>query len=551
MIICCFDMSIGVFSFIMPDINDLLRDHVTLEVECLDRLYLNGYIPKLQTGGQLVQFLMGCRGFSIPSPALLGKITEAFRANVKEFAEAEGIPLIKFQPGQRKDDIANRLRAERPVRDEVVFVGVAQEKAMAFSGRKRNKKGYVGFQYERNKSVYVNHYYFYLDDEDFGPGFIKICSYAPWGIKVCLNGHEWAKRQLAKSGVQFETLDNGFLGCEEPEKLQEICDTLGPEQIAVFFQKWLHRLPLPLSPADRAHGYDWQLSIWQMEVSLTQVFDQPLRGRQFFEEVMRDNLDLGRPDRVQLIFDRKVTKKTPGRFRTRVIQAGVHPSLHIEYKKFHLKQYFKDGRALRTEGTFNDPKDFGVNKGLRNLPYLQQLGRHINRRLLDVQRVSHNCGMSNESIHKVVQPTVTEDGQRAPGLKFGDPRVMALFLALTLFTNLVNGFRNRDLLPLVADLLETETYSYSPGRMTYDLRRLRLKGLISRPPGTNRYFLTPYGWKVARLFSRLEARVFRPAFTAFSESPAALPPGLCAALKKVDAQLDNLIDQAVPIKKAA
>lgn len=105
-----------------------------------------------------------------------------------------------------------------------------------------------------------------------------------------------------------------------------------------------------------------------------------------FEEVIRDNLDLRRPDRVRLIFDRKVTKKTPGRFRTRVIQAGVHPSLHIKYKKFHLKQYFKDGRALRTEGTFNHPKDFGVNKGLRNLSYLQQLGRRINRRLLDVQQ---------------------------------------------------------------------------------------------------------------------------------------------------------------------
>ncbi len=400
-----------------------------------------------------MRFLMEGRGQKIPSPVLLERITKHFVASVKKFAADNGIPLVKFEHGQRKDDIANELRAQRPVRDEVVFVGVAQEKAQAFSGRKRDKKGYVGFDYDHNKSVYVNHYYFYLDDEDFGPAFIKICSYAPWAVKVCLNGHEWAKRQLEKSAVKFETLDNGFLSCEDSEKLQEICDSLGPDQINGFFRKWLHELPLPLTPNDRALGHDWELSIWQMEVSLTQVFDRPLRGRQFFEEVIRDNLDLGRPDRVRLIFERAVTKKTPGRFRTRVIQGGVHPSLHIEYKKFHLKQYFKEGRALRTEGTFNNPKDFGVNKGLRNLPYLQQLGRRINRRLLDVQRVSYNCGMSDESIEKVVQPSVTEDGQRAPGLKFGDPRVMALFLALTLFTNLVHGFRNRELRPFVADLL--------------------------------------------------------------------------------------------------
>lgn len=535
----------------MPNINDLLRDHVTLEVECLDRIYLNGYVPKLQTGGQLVRFMIERLGKPIPSPSLLGKITQGFVAAVKQFAQDNEIPLLKFEHKQRKDDIANELRAKRSVRDRVVFIGVAQEKAKTFSGRKREKKGYVGFDYQQDKSVHVNQYYFYIDDEDFGPVFIKVCSYAPWGIKVCINGHEWAKRQLEKDGVKCETLDNGFRSCDDPKKLQEICDSLGPEQIDLFFRKWLRRIPLPLTLADRTSGYDWELSMWQVEVSLTQVFDRPLRGRQFFEEVIRDNLDLGRPDRISLVFDRKITKATPGRFRTRVMYEGVHPSLHVEYKKFHLKQYFKEGRALRTEGTFNNPKDFGVNKGLRNLPYLQQLGRNINKRLLDVQRVSFNCGMSEESIQRVVQPTVTEDDQRAPGLKLGDPRVMALFLALTLFTNLLNGFRNKDLRSIVADLLETDTCSYTASKMTYDLKRLRLKGIIARPPGRHRYFLTPYGWKVARLFTRLEARVFRPALTAFSESPAALPPGLREALKKVDAQFDHLISQALPGKKAA
>ena len=156
-----------------------------------------------------------------------------------------------------------------------------------------------------------------------------MCSYAPWGTKLCLNGHEWAKRQLEKRRIDYEALDNGFLSCADPKKLQEICDSLSPEDIDRVFRKWLNRLPLPLTAEDRSAGYDWNLSIWQMEVSLTQIFDRPLRGREFCEEIIRDNLDLGRPDRVQLSFDRAVTKKTPGEFRTRVIQDGVHPSLHI------------------------------------------------------------------------------------------------------------------------------------------------------------------------------------------------------------------------------
>jgi hypothetical protein len=531
----------------MASIPELLKDHVTLEVECLDRLYLNGYIGALATSGGLVTFMREQLGKPIPSPVVLGQVTEKFRDAVKAMAEREQIPVYQFNHKERKDDVANKIRHQRGLRDGIVFIGVAQEKAQAFQGKKINGQ----FQYTRDKTVYVNHYYFYIDDADFGPVFIKVCSYAPWGTKLCLNGHEWAKRQLEKKGIAYEALDNGFLSCADPKKLQEICDALGPEDIDRLFRKWLERIPLPLRPEDRAVGYDWNLSIWQMEVSLTQIFDRPLRGREFFEEIIRDNLDLGRPDRVQLIFDRVVTKKTPGQFRTRVIQDGVHPSLHIDYKNFDLKQYFKEGRGCRTEGTFRNPNDFGVNKGLSNLPYLHKIGREINRRLLEVERVSHNSGMSGDSIQRVVQPTVTADGEKAPALKFGQPRVMALFLALTLFQHLIDGFHNRDLRARVVDLLGVTSEQYTASQMTYDLRRLRLKGLIFRPPKTHRYYLTPHGWKIARLFTRLEARVFRPAVAMFTSNDAVLPFALRASLNRVDAQLDQLIYQAFPQAKAA
>lgn len=192
-----------------------------------------------------------------------------------------------------------------------------------------------------------------------------------------------------------------------------------------------------------------------------------------------------------------------------------------------------------------------MNKGLSNLPYLQKIGREINRRLLEVERVSHNSGLSGDSIQRVVQPTVTPDGEKVPALKFGQPRVMALLLALTLFQHLVDGFQNRDLRGLVADLLGITTEHYTAAQMTYDLRRLRLKGLIFRPPRTNRYFVTPYGWKVARLFSRLEARVFRPAMATFTANDAVLPFPLRQALDRVDAQLDMLIYDAFPLPKAS
>jgi hypothetical protein len=528
----------------MATIPELLAGHVTLEVECVDRLYLDGYISRLATGLGLVAFMRDQLGKPVPSPVVLAQISEKFRESVKALAAREGIPVFQFQHKERKDDIAHEFRRQRGVRDGIVFIGIAQEKTQAYNGRKVDGQ----FHFDRDKTVYVNHYYFYIDDADFGPLFIKVCSYAPWATKLCLNGHEWAKRQLEREGVAYEELDNGLLSCADPWRLQEICDSLTPEKIEAVFRKWLACIALPLSADDREAGYDWQLSIWQMEVSLTQIYDRPVKGREFFEEVIRDNLDLGRPDRVQLVFDRVITKKTPGHFRTRVIQDGVHPSLHIEYKSFHLKQYFKQGRGCRTEGTFRDPGDFGVNKGISNLPYLQQIGRAINRRLLDVERVSHNCGMSGDSIQRVVQPTVTEDGKKAPALKFGHPRVMALFLGLTMFHHLIDGFRNRELREHVCELLNQP--QYSAGQMTYDLRRLRMKGLIYRPAGTNRYLVTPHGWKVARLFSRLEARVFRPAMAAFTSPDAVYPAGLRRAVENVDRQLDELIYDAVPATRS-
>jgi hypothetical protein len=162
----------------------------------------------------------------------------------------------------------------------------------------------------------VNHYYFYCVDQDFGPFFLKFCSYFPYNAKLCINGNEYLKRQLAKRGVAFEPLDNGVKSCANPKLMQRLCDELSADKIDRLLRKWLRRLPHPFPARDRAAGYRDLLSILQAEFSLTQVLDQPVTGRIFFEEVIRENLDIGRPSQVSLVFDRKVSRRTPGRFRT-------------------------------------------------------------------------------------------------------------------------------------------------------------------------------------------------------------------------------------------
>jgi hypothetical protein len=373
----------------------------------------------------------------------------------------------------------------------------------------------------------VNQFYFYCLDADFGPFFLKFCSYFPYNAKLCINGNEWAKRQAAKAGIGFTALDNGFAAVDDPAGVQVICDRLGPEQIDALLRKWLARLPHPFSPADRAAGYRYDISILQAEFSLTQMLDQPVSGRVFFEHVIRDNLDIGRPDQVALIFDRKLIRRgpraTPGRFRTRVITDGVTPSLYVDYKHTRIKQYHKEGRALRTETTINDTTDFRIGKRLTNLPALREIGSTANRRLLRVQSISHDPITGADALHAITAPITTATGARIPGLRLGEQRSHALLAALPLFQLQPNGFANKDLRMLTAQLRAVPAERVTAGQMTYDLRRLRARGLIARIPRTHRYTITDHGLHTAMFLSAVHDR-FLPTGLAHLADHATSPP---------------------------
>ena len=524
----------------------ILREHVTLAVESLDRMYLNVYMPRLQHASGVASFFRYHRGQPFASSALMQPMSQAFVTAIEQFARLNDVPLLSFVKGQRKDDLAAEYRARATRDDGVLFIGKAQEKASVFrTEKRRNAESGQSYPWIVRSTAMVNQYYFYALDQDFGPFFLKFCSYFPYTAKLCLNGHEYAKRQLERAGVAYESLDNGFLSCADPTRLQAICDDLSAEKLEVFARTWLARLPQPFTAADQAAGYQYDLSMLQVECSLTQVLDRPLTGRIFFEEVIRENLDLGRPDQVQLIFERRVTKRTPGRFRTRVITHGVSPSLHIDYKHSRIKQYHKEGRGLRTETTINNPRDFAIGKRLLNLPALRQVGFQANRRLLDVQTVSHDCHIGEAAFQQVTQPIVV-DTQRAPALRFADPRVQALLSSLLLFSSLPQGFAHRDLRPQLAALRGLTPDDLTQGRMSYDLRRLRLHGLIERLAGTHRYRLTESGLRVALFFTRTYARVLRPGLSqVMSPSPPSDDDSkLRRAFDHVAAAMDDLIRQA-------
>jgi hypothetical protein len=329
----------------MADYATLLRDHVSLTCRSVDRIFLQAYVPRLQSVGMVCQFLRWQRGYPIPSSAAFGKIGQAYATEVHKFAKANGIPVRHFAKGESKEQAARpylEAAARQGGEGTVALIGIAQEKASvwrSWKARGQELAAHPHMEWGR-QMAFVNHFYFYLWDPQWGAAFWKTNAYAPYPVWLWLNGHEWAKRQLAKAGIGFTALDNGFASCDEPGLLQRLCNRLGPGAVTSFFWRWQARLPSPFTREDLRAGYVYELAFRQFEVSDTRVFDRPAAGRAFFEGLIRDHLDVGRPDQVALIFDKKIQRNTPGMFRTRVITRGVDPRLVCYYKSARLKQYF-------------------------------------------------------------------------------------------------------------------------------------------------------------------------------------------------------------------
>jgi hypothetical protein len=432
---------------------------------------------------------------------------------------------------------------------QVLYVGVAQEKQKVFrTVKRRNPVTGKAYPWLVPATGVINQYYFYCVDEEFGPVCVKFSGYFPYTGRLILNGNEYAQRQAAKAGIGFTPLDNAFAAVDDVAAVQKICDGLDEHKIEALAARLLALLPHPFTAADTAAGYRYELSVLQAEFSLTQVLDKPVSGRVFFDQLIRDNLDIGRPDRVGLIFGRRIQHgrkhPTPGRFRTRVITEGVTPSLHAGCKNSKIKQYHKLGKALRTETTINDTTDFGVAKGLSHLPQLKEIGFTASRRLLQVQQISHDPADGAATLAALTSPVISPAGTRTAGMPITSPRVQALLAALCVFRLLPNGFTNRDLRTHLAPLLGLDPEAMTSGQITYDLRRLRIHGLIQRIPHSFRYQVTPAGLRQALFLTRLTRRLLIPGLAELTDPSPPAPSKLRNAARAYDTALDDLIRHA-------
>jgi hypothetical protein len=535
----------------MGTVNTLLAEHVNFRVTCVDRVGIAGYIRGLQYEGGVVKFILQ-RGFPIPSPVVLTRNHDRLVGEVDRFVKASALTVVRFRKGDVKEDIARPFQeaAAAAGRPGVVLVGKAQERMEAWVGYKDSASRlgtdrHPHFAFSRQAKV-PDHWYFYLHDDQWGPVLVKLAPFAPYPLWIVTNGHQWLKRQLAAAGVEFQALDNGLRSVGDPALAHRLAARLSAGHLRAGIERWLEWIPSPLLRSDRQHGFGYEFSVRQLEISDTAVFDAPRRGRAWFEAAIRDHLDLGRPEQVALVVDRHVRTRghrpTPGRFATEVVAQDINPKLQIHYKSSKAKCYLKEGRALRVETTINNPTDFGTLKTLNaeNWKVLRRIGADTNARFLAALGEGQAGLPDPASFESLVMPTV-HDGQRAPGLRFGDPRVMALLSSIAAFAHVMGGLTNRTLREHMSVRWNPD---YTTNQATYDLRRLRLKGLIERIDGTNTYRVTGHGRTFAIFLTKLAARVIIPTLTDFHSSlapPPSAPRPLITAWHDYEHRLDQLI----------
>src|SRR5919201_1181545 len=226
---------------ITQSLAQLQKEHVVMELECIDRMYLNAYVPKLTSEAGIAAFCRGYLGHRFASTKQAVAMTDTFIKSIRAFIEQEGLNLVHFKKGQRKDEVMQEHLRRFKKTEGVLFVGVAQEKVRVPRTTRRALPGGGTIPWIMYSSAMVNVYYFYCLDQDFGPFFLKFCSYFPYSAKLCLNGHEYLKCQLAQRGIAFQAMDNGLLCCADLKAAQRISDRLTQTKIEAFFRKWLAR----------------------------------------------------------------------------------------------------------------------------------------------------------------------------------------------------------------------------------------------------------------------------------------------------------------------
>jgi hypothetical protein len=486
------------------------KNSIKFAYRCFDRILLNGLIQPFQQPERVIGFFNAYREGQRVSRNFLRDIAQQFHNWVINRCQRWGVSLLDA-PEQRRDDfVAPYFRhAEN---DQVVVILKAREPARIMIAIGKEERWHLQLA-----ARWIVQYNFYINDQNWGRMFVRICPYLPFSARVCLNQHHWLANRMRSEGIDFKQCTNAFLKCSHPQKLQQLADSLTAHDLSSCGQKWLACLTPFFKESERKTcGCQHRLFFSQVEYCDNLIFHRRAAIDRLDQRLLDANRTIGQPNKITTIFGRKVTKYYKGKLQTVIEDIDLpNPVIRTHYANGFVKQYVRDHLCLRTEPATNDVTDYGVKKAVENLPQLRDRLSSICDNYLNVQQDILESFVDRGQLHHLIQPTVLPSGKRIPGLKLDHPRQLALMHALVRFAHIAAGntFTTAELYPYVLAALQMSANQYSLASLRYDLRKLRAKHLVEKLPKSRHYRLCPQGYSICLVFLKLFERVYAPLTT--------------------------------------
>jgi hypothetical protein len=366
------------------------KNSIEFSYRCFDRLLLNGLIQPFQQPERVLGFFNAYREGTRVTRSYLTGIADQFQNWVQNRSEKWGAPIL--EPPEGDDDDSRRdkfvldyFQDAQP--NQVVAILKAREPAriLVAIGGKDNDCPHLEY-----KQRWVNQYNFYVNDKEWGRIFVRMCPYFPFSARVCLNQHHWLANRMRQEGIDFQQTTNAFLKCGNPTRLQELADSLTSKDLLRCGRKWLATFTPFFSDKERREcGCQHRLFFSQVEYCDNLIFRRRAAVDQLTERLLDANRTIGQPNKITMIFGRKVTKEYKGKLQTVIEDLDLpNPVIRSHYGSGFAKQYVRDDRILRTEPATNNVYDYRVKKDVENLPELQQAMRHARRRVGNRRQLS-------------------------------------------------------------------------------------------------------------------------------------------------------------------
>jgi len=484
------------------------QHNIKFRYRCFDRLLLHGCIPSFLEGARAQGFFWVYRKIYPVSRKVLREVARQYHNWAEHSARKWGVEIVGDPKARRDDFVEPYFRKAQP--DQVVVIIKAREPAGIMTAIGAGEKWHLETKYR-----WVEQYNFYLQDAEWGPMFVRVCPYFPFSTRICLNQHYWLAQKMQQAGIHFTQTGNAFRRCSDPAALQEMADSLTAKDLMRCGHKWLNRLIPFFRPQERRqHGCWHQLFFAQVEYCENLIFRQRAALDQLGDRLLDANRNLGRPDKLTVIFGRRITKQYSGKLQTEIEDSHLgNPVMRSYYKNGFAKHYVRDHDVLRFETASNDVKgDYGINKAVENLVPLREKLQAITERYQNVQQDILETFLDRGELRRLGQPTLLATGKRIPGLKLDHPRQLAVMNSLLRFSHVAAGdtFTTVELQVAAAEALGVPVEKLPLGGLRYELWKLRAKGLVEKLPHSRRYRLLPNGYRICLLFLKLFDKIYAP-----------------------------------------